>query len=490
MAVTVADLLNQTRLSLRCVAGHTALGNVIRWVHVSEVDDPTPWLLGGEMLITTNLYGREESTLDDYFGSLKLSGVAAVGYGTGWPGKDVPQAWRTAAIKAGLPLLEVPFETPYIALSEFVAARLAEEREKDFENTLAAQAELAASALRNLGEAEIIGRLAQQLHGWAGILDADGGVVQATDSAGPGLRAISEAMPRRTPLSPPGTASTIAVPGMEAMLIPLGVGPESRHLAVGRAQRFSPLERIFTSTAASLIALSASHRTQVSAPERRARVLVAQAHGYGGLLDLYSFPANVPVDVALVTASHELSDAELLALEQYVSTQAARYTSVSMFPDQLLIFVQAGEQGPLPWERLHRINPATTVGVCRDVSTKDIDSGISNATAAAHRAAALGESTLDYGMLGGQDKLVSMFGAETRTEFSAFAQRLRNQLESEALEAVTQYLAHNGSLEAAASALGVHRQTLRSRLQRAERKAGFNLASPDDRSVLWLALRD
>lgn len=489
MAVTVADLLNQTGLSLRCVAGHTALGNVIRWVHVSEVGDPTPWLLGGEMIITTNLYGREESTLDDYFGSLKSSGVAAVGYGTGWPGKDVPQAWRTAAIKAGLPLLEVPFETPYIALSEFVAARLAEEREREFESTLAAQAELAASALRDLGEAEIIGRLAQQLHGWAGILDSDGKVVQKTDSAGPGLRAISEAMPRRTPLSPL-SASTIAVPGMEAMLIPLGVGPESRHLAVGRSQRFSPLERIFTSTAASLIALSASHRTQVSAPERRARVMVAQAHGYGALLDLYSFPEQAPVNVALVTASHDLSEAELLALEQYVSTQAARYTSVSMFPDQLLIFVQAGERGTVPWERLHRINPATTVGVCRDVSPKDIDSGILNATTAARRAAALGENTLDYGMLGGQDKLVSMFGAETRSELSAYAQRLRNKLESEGLEAVTQYLAHNGSLEAAAAALGVHRQTLRSRLQRAERKAGFNLASPDDRSVLWLALRD
>ncbi|MDT0196517.1 PucR family transcriptional regulator [Arthrobacter sp. AB6] len=492
MAVTVADLLNQKGLSLRCVAGHKALANVVRWVHVSEVDDPTPWLLGGEMLITTNLYGREESTLVGYFDSLKKSGVAAVGYGTGWPGKEVPAAWRTAAAAAGLPLLEVPFETPYIALSEFVAARLAEERARDFETTLAGQADLAASLLKGVGESDILDRLAGQLHGWAGILDARGRVIKETVQAPAGMSAILDAMPGRVGLSPL-SASTVAVPGVEAMLIPLGEGPSPRLLVMGRAKRFDPLERIFISTAASLLALSASQRTQVSVAERKARTLIAQTHGYGGLLDLYEFPADASIDVALLLATNPLSHSERLALEQHVAAYAERYTSVSTQLDELLIFAQplATESADaIPWARLHQVTPSATLGVCRDVRTGDVEAGVWNATTAAHRAKTSGSGVMEYAMLGSQDRLVSMFGAETRTEFSAFTQQIRTQLDPETLEAVTRFLAHNGSLEAAASDLGIHRQTLRTRLQRAERRAGFSLASPDDRSVLWLALRD
>lgn len=492
MAVTVADLLNQESLSLRCVAGHKALANVVRWVHVSEVDDPTPWLMGGEMLITTNLYDREASTLLSYFDALKKSGVAAVGYGTGWPGKYVPSAWRAAAAAANLPLLEVPFETPYIALSEFVAARLAEERARDFEATLAGQADLAASLLKGASEFQMIDRLADQLKGWAGILDAGGRVTDKTARAGAGLSEISDVMPGSGGLSPL-SASTVAVPGMEAMLIPLGDGPEPRLLIVGRAQRFDLLERILISTAASLLALAASQRSQVSVAERKARTLITQMHGYGGLLDLYDFPAAASVDVALLSTTHPLSNTEQLALEQHVAAYAERYTSVSTRPDELLIFAQPPETSStdsIPWTRLYKLIPSATLGVCRDVRRGEAEAGVWNATTAAHRAKTLGNGVMEYAMLGSQDKLVSMFGAETRTEFAAFAQQIRTQLDPETLEAVTRFLAHNGSLEAAASDLGIHRQTLRTRLQRAERRAGFSLASPDDRSVLWLALRE
>jgi purine catabolism regulator len=182
-----------------------------------------------------------------------------------------------------------------------------------------------------------------------------------------------------------------------------------------------------------------------------------------------------------------------LALEQHIAAYADRHTSVSTRPDELLIFAQPPGTGPndsIPWGRLHKLVPSATLGVCRDVRRGEEEAGVWNATTAAHRAKMLGNSVLEYAMLGSQDKLVSMFGAETRTEFAAFAQQIRTQLDPEALQAVTRFLAHNGSLEAAASDLGIHRQTLRTRLQRAERRAGFSLASPDDRSVLWLALRE
>lgn len=51
------------------------------------------------------------------------------------------------------------------------------------------------------------------------------------------------------------------------------------------------------------------------------------------------------------------------------------------------------------------------------------------------------------------------------------------------------YLATNGSTEASASALGIHRHTLRARVARIEDVTGLDLTDADDRATLWLALR-
>jgi len=47
------DLLRE--LDVKVVAGEAALGRAVRWVHISELLDPTPWLSGGELLLTTGL---------------------------------------------------------------------------------------------------------------------------------------------------------------------------------------------------------------------------------------------------------------------------------------------------------------------------------------------------------------------------------------------------------------------------------------------------
>ena len=42
-------------LDIRLVAGETGLDRSVRWVHISELADPTPWLSGGELLLTTGM---------------------------------------------------------------------------------------------------------------------------------------------------------------------------------------------------------------------------------------------------------------------------------------------------------------------------------------------------------------------------------------------------------------------------------------------------
>ncbi|MDQ6822701.1 MAG: PucR family transcriptional regulator ligand-binding domain-containing protein, partial [Actinomycetota bacterium] len=51
--LTLRDLLRD--LELRLHAGEGGLDLPVRWVHISELADPTPWLSGGELLLTTGL---------------------------------------------------------------------------------------------------------------------------------------------------------------------------------------------------------------------------------------------------------------------------------------------------------------------------------------------------------------------------------------------------------------------------------------------------
>src|SRR5215217_6169195 len=49
----LGDLIRD--LDVRVVAGDAGLENAVRWVHISELEDPTPWLSGGELLLTTGM---------------------------------------------------------------------------------------------------------------------------------------------------------------------------------------------------------------------------------------------------------------------------------------------------------------------------------------------------------------------------------------------------------------------------------------------------
>ncbi|MGH3154173.1 MAG: PucR family transcriptional regulator ligand-binding domain-containing protein [Streptosporangiaceae bacterium] len=48
--ITVEDLLRSPALQLRLLAGESGTGRRVAWAHVSELEDPTPWLFGSELL--------------------------------------------------------------------------------------------------------------------------------------------------------------------------------------------------------------------------------------------------------------------------------------------------------------------------------------------------------------------------------------------------------------------------------------------------------
>ena len=113
-----------------------------------------------------------------------MPGWSASGFGTGLSHPDRARAtWFAAADDCGLAVLEVPRQTPFIALSRAVSAALAAEEYAVVARTSAAQQELTRAALAPGAPATVVDRLARYLDGWALLVDAAGTPLEAAPPA-------------------------------------------------------------------------------------------------------------------------------------------------------------------------------------------------------------------------------------------------------------------------------------------------------------------
>src|SRR3954447_17006068 len=135
--LTLGDLVSE--LDLRLVAGTAGAEKPVRWVHISELIDPTPWLSGGELLLTTGLALDGAQRQREYIATLADHGLAGLGLGTGFTHDTVPDALVDAAAEHGFPLFEVPYEVPFIALTEHAFTRLVNEQYALLQRSIAAQ---------------------------------------------------------------------------------------------------------------------------------------------------------------------------------------------------------------------------------------------------------------------------------------------------------------------------------------------------------------
>ena len=134
MELTVESLIAE--LGLRLVSGEEAAQTHVRWVHSTELADPTPWLKGGELLLTTGLQLSGPKAQRELIDRLADHDIAGLGFGTGFANKRLPAALVSAARRRGFPLFEVPYELPFIAITERAFAHLLEERYEMLQRTM------------------------------------------------------------------------------------------------------------------------------------------------------------------------------------------------------------------------------------------------------------------------------------------------------------------------------------------------------------------
>ncbi|WP_281154925.1 PucR family transcriptional regulator ligand-binding domain-containing protein, partial [Streptomyces sp. HYC2] len=185
--IPLSALLAREDLALRLIAGPADRGTVIHWAHTSEMADPYPYLLGGELLLTAGVHVTPADATGPYFDTyvsrVAAAGGAAIGFGLAPVHDSVPRTLVAACDAHGLPLLEVPTQTTFSGVARAVWQLMAQARLAELRRVTEAQQRLAAAASRPDPVPSVLRQLAQRLTGWAALYGPDGAEIASAGRA-------------------------------------------------------------------------------------------------------------------------------------------------------------------------------------------------------------------------------------------------------------------------------------------------------------------
>ena len=172
---TVASLCRALGKHLHPAAGFVVPETPVTAVHVSELVDPTLYVSGGELLLTTGLtLPTSRIEWDGYVSRLKGIGIAALGIGLGPRYSEPPEALVEACKASGLTLLVVPAPTPFLTISKTYWTARARSSEQHLQDAVAVHLALIDAAASPDAPAEVLRRLARAVDGWAATLTSTG----------------------------------------------------------------------------------------------------------------------------------------------------------------------------------------------------------------------------------------------------------------------------------------------------------------------------
>ncbi|MEW1777418.1 helix-turn-helix domain-containing protein [Streptomyces sp. NPDC086777] len=506
--VPLAALLAREDLALRRIAGPSDPSLVIHAAHTSEMADPYPYLLGGELLLTAGVHipdaagsdggatgranPRPRDYFDDYVSRIVAAGGAALGFGLAPVHDTVPRALIEACDSYGLPLLEVPPQTPFTAVARAVWQLLAQARLAELRRVTEAQQGLAAAAARPDPVPSVLRQLAQRTGGWTALYGPEG-----TEIASAGRRPeppvtsslaeLAEVVRPSGPGTP--TSATHAIAGTHLAAYTLSTGFA---LGVATPAR-EPGDHTIASVATVLLTLLTGEQQSGSGAARTSALVrlllggtaaeVAPLLGGGDTWFVVHASPNDrrdrPCPGARGTArpaTHSPRPPDLLAA-------TALGTSLGS-----ALIDPAGEvvRVLLPTDREPGPQPGWTLGVSAPVPAQQLALADTQAARAVARARATRTPLLSHQSRPG------LAGLVPREEAQAHALALLGPLAAHPalVDTLRTWLSLHGSWDRTAVALAVHRNTVRQRIARCAALLGAELDDPDVRMELWFALRE
>ncbi|RBQ15191.1 PucR family transcriptional regulator [Spongiactinospora rosea] len=211
--LTVEELVRFPQLRLRVLAGESGLSRSVSWAHVSELADPTPWLLGAELIMTTGMAIPQQAAAQGaYLRRLDDAGVSALALSEQLHVPPLHQEFFATAEARGMPVLEVPLAVPFIAIAQEVAAAVQEDPRQRLGAQLQVFGALRWMASEDLDTATLFRRL-ERLSGYQVYLCTPQGRPLLPGVPVPPDPAVLPASPDAPPTIPGGFALPVPAPG-------------------------------------------------------------------------------------------------------------------------------------------------------------------------------------------------------------------------------------------------------------------------------------
>jgi purine catabolism regulator len=501
----VADLLAARDLGLVEIVPAAPVR--VRWMATSELRDPSAFLQGGEVLLTTGLGWDAAADWSGYASAVAAAGVVAVGFGAGLSHAAVPPGLVRAARCAGLGVFVVPRPTPFIAVTKAFVDLLHAEDQDAAGAAVIDQRELAHAATQPDSTVRVLRRLAQAVAGEALLVDPRGVPLARSD---PGAAPPPDLPRALAALSAQGLRGALSEHGPDGALVihPIGLrGRPGSYLVVRAPTGLGHAQRSTVTTAVALLGLDAETAAAARDSDRRLRacaislllrgesdagrrVLAAAAHAPG------SRKAGVPdlePRVCVLKASGRAdATAEALALVEQEAHDAKAGVVVAPDEDSAGALTVVMRQGPA----VARVEDLLLSAGCR----------VGTGSAALLAAAGTSEATAREALRRTDARRPLFRWDDTRTagvgsvldpaSARAFAQALLGPVLAGAdaqegrtlLNTARVFLAQHGRWQPAADLLGVHRNTVRLRISRLEKLLGRSFDDMQVRTDLWIAL--
>ncbi len=517
--LTVRDLAGEMGLEL--AAGEEGADAPVRWVHISELPDPTPWLSGGELLLTTGIQLDTERRQREFVRLLAGRHLAGLGFGTGFNHAQLPEALVDEARGLDFPVFEIPYELPFIALTETAFTRLVNEQYEVLQRGIAIHKRLERLVLEERGLDELVRALAAAIGGAVAVLSARGETIAAKvfrrrlpETA---MDHVREEVRRRSAGAGSSSETGDFAPDHpeiagRSLVLPVSIrgrgAPQAWLVAARDAGGLGDFERLILQQAVTVVALELMRQRAMRDTERRlagdvlAEALTGKLSEAELAVRLEPFGVSSPAAV-LVFASGDgppppraegdldrhLADTGVSAL---VAGRERLLCAVIGAPDGVdTVAVAArakealaGEHGPLR----AAASRSAPVGLLRR--------SFHEARCALEAVALANGSSPEvasYRDLGAFQLLLSLQDDEA---LRLYCDSVLSPLEhasgeygDELIRSLEAFIEQNGQWEKAARELYCHRHTLRYRIRRVEQLTGRDLSSARDRIEFWLALR-
>lgn len=482
----------------------------VEWVHTTELLDPSMYLSGGELILTTGLWRHRRSDAGRFIGTLKQAGVSALGYGLPARDTEIPSDVRAACAEKELCLVEIPYDTPFIAISRSFVECLAASREKWLVDALRRSETMTNSLRHEQGIGGILRILQRDLDLDTAVLTGTGETtVQSARAEWPSeLPSLADQLrgSKEFPLQ-------LELQGADLTVFAVRTpGPEHAFLVLGTPlEGITDEQRTAVDQALAFLAVELASRRAVRASELRFS---------GELLDLISMlPTRLPelqdrleglgmdptspmtVLSAAATGAGE-DEPEILAIERTIAALGLRAVVIARGDGHFLLTNAAeGELDAIAEQILGSLKgdrevTAASVGIGSLVADAgELRVSLSEArqacTLAANRTETYAIAKADQA--GSHDLLLAIADDEIR---STFAARLIEPLRAydkrrgaELIRTVSAFLENGCKWQQTAEELNVHVNTLRHRLSRIESLTGRDLNEMEARVDFFLALR-